>query len=82
VIGDLSFYHDMNGLLLAKLYEINLTIVVVNNDGGGIFSFLPQRQEEKHFEQLFGTPLGLDYEHAAALYGGSFDRIENWEEFS
>ncbi|MCA0992035.1 2-succinyl-5-enolpyruvyl-6-hydroxy-3-cyclohexene-1-carboxylic-acid synthase [Pseudalkalibacillus hwajinpoensis] len=82
VIGDLSFYHDMNGLLLAKLYEINLTIVVVNNDGGGIFSFLPQRQEEKHFEQLFGTPLGLDYEHAAALYGGSFERIGNWEEFS
>ncbi|PFG14340.1 2-succinyl-5-enolpyruvyl-6-hydroxy-3-cyclohexene-1-carboxylic-acid synthase [Bacillus sp. es.036] len=82
VIGDLSFYHDMNGLLLAKLYEINLTIVVVNNDGGGIFSFLPQRQEDKHFEQLFGTPLGLDYEHAAALYGGSFDRIGNWEEFS
>lgn len=82
VIGDLSFYHDMNGLLLTKLYEINLTIVVVNNDGGGIFSFLPQRQEEKHFEQLFGTPLGLDYEHTAALYGGSFERIRNWEEFS
>ena len=81
VIGDLSFYHDMNGLLLSKLYELNMTVIVVNNDGGGIFSFLPQRQHEEHFEQLFGTPLGLNYEHTAALYGGTFDRISSWEEF-
>ncbi|WP_347549182.1 2-succinyl-5-enolpyruvyl-6-hydroxy-3-cyclohexene-1-carboxylic-acid synthase [Pseudalkalibacillus hwajinpoensis] len=81
VIGDLSFYHDMNGLLLAKLYDLNMTIIVVNNDGGGIFSFLPQRQYDKHFEQLFGTPLGLDYEHTANLYGASFDRVSNWGEF-
>ncbi|MFK3958016.1 2-succinyl-5-enolpyruvyl-6-hydroxy-3-cyclohexene-1-carboxylic-acid synthase [Pseudalkalibacillus hwajinpoensis] len=82
VIGDLSFYHDMNGLLLAKLYEINMTVIVVNNDGGGIFSFLPQRKQEKHFEKLFGTPHGLNYEHAAALYEASFERVWNWEEFS
>ncbi|WP_273853215.1 2-succinyl-5-enolpyruvyl-6-hydroxy-3-cyclohexene-1-carboxylic-acid synthase [Guptibacillus spartinae] len=81
VIGDLSFYHDMNGLLLAKLYEINLTVIVVNNDGGGIFSFLPQREQSNHFEQLFGTPHGLNYEHAAALYEASFERISNWNEF-
>ena len=81
VIGDLSFYHDMNGLLLAKLHQLNLTVIVVNNDGGGIFSFLPQREQETHFEQLFGTPLGLDYEHTASLYGASFDRVTNWEDF-
>ena len=45
VIGDLSFYHDLNGLLAAKLHELNITIVVVNNDGGGIFSFLPQYEK-------------------------------------
>ncbi|MCA0171481.1 2-succinyl-5-enolpyruvyl-6-hydroxy-3-cyclohexene-1-carboxylic-acid synthase [Bacillus sp. RAR_GA_16] len=81
VIGDLSFYHDMNGLLLAKLYEINLTVIVVNNDGGGIFSFLPQREQNHHFEHLFGTPHGLNYEHTAALYDASFERISNWDEF-
>ena len=81
VIGDLSLYHDMNGLLLSKLYKLNMTVIVVNNDGGGIFSFLPQRQHEEHFEQLFGTPLGLNYEHTAALYGGTFDRISSWDEF-
>ncbi|MDG2794636.1 thiamine pyrophosphate-dependent enzyme, partial [Vibrio parahaemolyticus] len=52
VIGDLSFYHDLNGLLAAKLHELNITIVVVNNDGGGIFSFLPQYEKKEHFESL------------------------------
>ncbi|WP_270179679.1 2-succinyl-5-enolpyruvyl-6-hydroxy-3-cyclohexene-1-carboxylic-acid synthase [Alkalihalobacillus sp. CinArs1] len=84
IIGDLSFYHDMNGLLLGKLYGLNLTIIVMNNDGGGIFSFLPQaeKEHEKHFERLFGTPIGLDYRHAAALYGATFERASSWEEFN
>ena len=59
VIGDLSFYHDLNGLLAPKLHELNITIVVVNNDGGGIFSFLPQYEKKEHFESLFGTPIDL-----------------------
>ena len=42
LIGDLSFYHDMNGLLMAKLNELHINIVLVNNNGGGIFSYLPQ----------------------------------------
>ena len=42
VIGDLSFYHDLNGLLAAQLHDLDATVVLVNNDGGGIFSFLPQ----------------------------------------
>ena len=50
IIGDLSFYHDLNSLFIAKHYDINLTIVLINNNGGGIFSFLPQAKEEKHFE--------------------------------
>ena len=43
IIGDLAFYHDMNGLLMAKINNINLNIVLLNNDGGGIFSYLPQK---------------------------------------
>ena len=39
LIGDLAFYHDMNGLLMAKLNDIHLNIVIINNNGGGIFSF-------------------------------------------
>lgn len=81
VIGDLSFYHDLNGLLAAKLYDLNITIVIVNNDGGGIFSFLPQYESKEHFESLFGTPLGLDYEHIVKMYGGSFARVNGWEAF-
>ena len=81
VIGDLSFYHDMNGLLAAKLNKLNVTIILVNNDGGGIFSFLPQASHPKHFETLFGTPIGLDYSHAITMYGGRFHRVENWGQF-
>lgn len=81
IIGDLSFFHDLNGLLMAKLHDINLTVLLINNDGGGIFSFLPQSKEEKHFETLFGTPIGLNYEKAAELYDGSYKKIGNWDQF-
>ena len=81
VLGDLSFYHDLNGLLAAKLHNLNLTIVLVNNDGGGIFSFLPQADYPEHFEQLFGTPTGLDFRSAVQMYGGQFQRVGSWEQF-
>jgi 2-succinyl-5-enolpyruvyl-6-hydroxy-3-cyclohexene-1-carboxylate synthase len=72
VVGDLAFYHDMNGLLAAKLHQLDATIVIVNNDGGGIFSFLPQAAHPEHFEQLFGTPHGLDFAPAGAMYGARY----------
>lgn len=81
IIGDLSFFHDLNGLLAAKLLKLTMTIILINNDGGGIFSFLPQAKEKKHFESLFGTPTGLDFEHAVKMYNGVFDRINSWETF-
>ncbi len=74
VIGDLSFYHDMNGLLAAKLMGIPLTVVLLNNDGGGIFSFLPQASDEPYYEKLFGTPTGLNFEYASKLYGGTYSK--------
>ncbi len=80
VIGDLSFYHDMNGLLAAKQHGIDATIVLVNNDGGGIFSFLPQAEHPDRFEALFGTPHGLDFAAAAAVYGIEFIRAGNRRE--
>lgn len=81
VIGDLAFYHDMNGLLAAKLHQLDATIILINNDGGGIFSFLPQAAHPAHFEQLFGTPTGLEFRHAAALYGATWHPIETWAQF-
>jgi 2-succinyl-5-enolpyruvyl-6-hydroxy-3-cyclohexene-1-carboxylate synthase len=81
VIGDLSFLHDLNGLLAARWHQLHLTIILVNNDGGGIFSFLPQVAYPDHFEQLFGTPTGLDFRPAVEMYGGRFQRIGTWEQF-
>ena len=81
VVGDLSFFHDMTGLLMAKHPEINATIVVVNNDGGGIFSFLPQAKYGDHFEEVYGTPHGLTFESVAELYGLDYTRVGDWGEF-
>lgn len=82
LIGDLAFYHDMNGLLMSKLNDINLNIVLLNNDGGGIFSYLPQKDTaDAYFERLFGTPTGLDFEHTALLYDFTFKRFESIEAF-
>src|SRR5262249_22675273 len=80
-IGDLSFYHDSNGLLAAQLHRLQATIVLLNNNGGGIFSFLPQAEHPEHFEQLFGTPHGLDFSRFAAAYGANFTRAATWEDF-
>ncbi|HSU79507.1 MAG TPA: thiamine pyrophosphate-dependent enzyme, partial [Candidatus Angelobacter sp.] len=82
VIGDLSFFHDTNGLMAGKQYNINLTVVVVNNNGGGIFSFLPQAQTAEHFEELFGTPLDLDVADVANLYKASYIRVTDRENYS
>lgn len=77
IIGDLSFYHDLNSLFAAKHYEIDITILLINNNGGGIFSFLPQAQEEKHFEALFGTPLNIEFEKAISMYGGAYELVDS-----
>jgi 2-succinyl-5-enolpyruvyl-6-hydroxy-3-cyclohexene-1-carboxylate synthase len=71
LIGDIALLHDGNGLLGAAGRDIDLTIVVVDNDGGGIFSFLPQASAlpNDRFEQLFGTPHGVDPAALAAVHG-------------
>lgn len=81
VLGDLTFFHDLNGLIQAKLYGLNIKIIVINNNGGGIFSFLPQASEPKNFEKLFGTPLDLKFEHAVQMFNGRYTHITDWEHF-
>jgi 2-succinyl-5-enolpyruvyl-6-hydroxy-3-cyclohexene-1-carboxylate synthase len=75
LLGDLAFYHDMNGLLAYGRDGVEATIVVLNNRGGAIFDFLPIARHREGFEDLFGTPTGLDLEKAAALYGLPYRRV-------
>ena len=77
ILGDLAFLHDLTGLIHSD--RVNLKIFVVNNDGGGIFSTLPQRGVEG-FEEVFGTPHGLDPAAIAASMGIQSKRINNASE--
>ena len=81
VTGDLSFFHDVNGLAVAKTHDLNLTIILHNNDGGGIFEYLPQKGT-KYFDYLFSTSQGLDYSGAAKLYGCGYTKITSPDELS
>lgn len=81
VTGDLSLFHDLNGLAVAKMQNLNLTIILHNNDGGGIFEYLPQKGT-KHFDYLFSTSQGLDYSGAAKLYGCGHTKISSPDELS
>jgi 2-succinyl-5-enolpyruvyl-6-hydroxy-3-cyclohexene-1-carboxylate synthase len=68
LLGDLSLYHDMNGLWAMRRHGIRATLVVCDNNGGGVFNFLPQAEHQDVFEELFATPLGLDLAQVARLY--------------
>ena len=81
VTGDLSLFHDLNGLAVAKTQNLNLTIILHNNDGGGIFEYLPQKGT-KHFDYLFSTSQGLDYSGAVKLYGCGYTKISGPDELS
>jgi 2-succinyl-5-enolpyruvyl-6-hydroxy-3-cyclohexene-1-carboxylate synthase len=69
LIGDVALAHDIGGLLAARRHDLALTIVLLHNDGGGIFHFLPVSGEGETFVEHVATPHGLDFSHAAALYG-------------
>lgn len=81
VTGDLAFYHDINGLMAIKRYGIKATIVVLNNDGGGIFHRLPIAQFGPPFEALFITPHGLNFEPVAALFGLEYTQANTRQAF-
>ena len=76
LVGDLCLLHDANGLLGAAGRDVDATFVVLDNDGGGIFSFLPQAEHPEHFELLFGTPHGVDLAALASMHGLEADRVE------
>jgi 2-succinyl-5-enolpyruvyl-6-hydroxy-3-cyclohexene-1-carboxylate synthase len=81
--GDLAFLHDIGALLMARRHDVNLTIVVFDNDGGGIFSLLPvaEQIDPEIFETHFRTPHGTDLEPVARAFGAAFARVTSWEHF-
>jgi 2-succinyl-5-enolpyruvyl-6-hydroxy-3-cyclohexene-1-carboxylate synthase len=79
LIGDLALLHDLNSL--AMLRDLRVVVVAINNDGGGIFSFLPVSRHQEFFEPYFGTPQGVGFGPAAAMFGLRYERPRTTEEF-
>ena len=82
VVGDVSFLHDLNALVAARLHDLSATIMLIDNDGGGIFSFLSQATTDApgvglpdHYEELFGTPHGVDVGPIVEALGGTWRRV-------
>ncbi|HSH01965.1 MAG TPA: 2-succinyl-5-enolpyruvyl-6-hydroxy-3-cyclohexene-1-carboxylic-acid synthase [Anaerolineae bacterium] len=82
LIGDISFYHDLNGLLALKQHHLNITIVLIHNDGGGIFNRLPIAQHDPPFTELFLTPHGLDFAPIATMYGLDYTVTTDLQNFN
>ncbi len=81
ITGDLAFYHDMNGLHNAVKFKIPLTVILINNNGGGIFESLPISRFGKTYIENFVTPLNIDFSKFVKAYGGEYFLIKNFSEF-
>lgn len=80
--GDLSLLHDTNGFLLREKFEGHLTIILINNNGGGIFEMLAIAEEttsQDLFEDYFATPQNINFSQLALTYGIEYQKIEKWE---
>jgi 2-succinyl-5-enolpyruvyl-6-hydroxy-3-cyclohexene-1-carboxylate synthase len=69
IVGDLSSLHDLNSFALLQRNTQPVIVVIINNDGGGIFSFLPIAKSTEIFDTYFGTPHGVNFSHVAAMFG-------------
>jgi 2-succinyl-5-enolpyruvyl-6-hydroxy-3-cyclohexene-1-carboxylate synthase len=78
--GDLAFLHDTNGLLISNKFEGHLTIILINNNGGGIFENLPIAEFETVFEDFFATPQGINFASLCLTYGIEHKLIDNWQQ--
>ena len=81
LIGDIALIHDIGGLLSASRLDLKLTIVLLHNDGGGIFDFLPVSREGDDYVTHVATPHGLDFTHAAALFGLGYEVADTPDAF-
>jgi len=79
--GDLAFLHDSNGLLIVPRLRGSLTVVLINNQGGGIFEHLPVAQFDPIFEEFFATPQTIDFAKLCAAHGVGHTHVEDWRHF-
>ena len=79
--GDLAFYYDLNSLLISQKIKSSLTIVLLNNNGGGIFEVLPISSYGKIFKDYFVVPHKLDFSKLVDAYGADFYSVKNWQQF-
>lgn len=79
--GDLALLHDTNGFLLRRQFMGHLTIVLINNAGGGIFEMLPISQFEPPFERFFATPQEVNFAQLCATYSVEYETIQDWNHF-
>jgi len=82
LLGDLAFLHDLNSLSLLKSIKQTFVIIVLNDDGGGIFSFLPVAGYPEVFEKYFAAPHGLNFETAGKMFGIPYYRPESYIDFA
>jgi 2-succinyl-5-enolpyruvyl-6-hydroxy-3-cyclohexene-1-carboxylate synthase len=80
--GDLALLHDANGFLIGPKLRGSLTIVLINNRGGGIFEHLPIANFEPPFEEFFATPQEVDFAKLCAAHGVEHVRVKDWAEFA
>ncbi len=80
IVGDLSSLHDLNSFALLQHNSQPVIVVIINNDGGGIFSFLPIAKSTQLFDTYFGTPHGLDFQHAAVMFKLDYYHPQNSDE--
>ncbi len=79
--GDLALLHDSNGFLIAPRFRGSLTVVLINNHGGGIFEHLPVAQFDPIFEEFFATPQEVDFGRLCAAHGVAHAHVEDWPHF-
>ncbi|MEG4350468.1 2-succinyl-5-enolpyruvyl-6-hydroxy-3-cyclohexene-1-carboxylic-acid synthase [Microcoleus sp. LAD1_D3] len=79
--GDLTLLHDTNGFLIKNKFVGHLTIILINNNGGGIFEMLPVAKFDPPFEEFFATPQQINFAQLCATYGVEHEIIEDWEQF-
>ncbi len=78
--GDLSLLHDTNGFLLRNKFVGHLTVLLVNNNGGGIFEMLPVSKFDPPFEEFFATPQNIDFAQLCRTYGVEYQLIQSWDQ--
>jgi 2-succinyl-5-enolpyruvyl-6-hydroxy-3-cyclohexene-1-carboxylate synthase len=80
--GDLALLHDTNGFLLGPKFSGSLTIVLINNNGGGIFEHLAVAQFNPPFEEFFATPQNMDFRKLCAAHGVRHVSVRDWKHFA